>query len=269
MPDPTILQQAEQAIADFEQSNTPGVWLSLDKTQVVADVRSRINDPFQVNQGAQPFCGPAAILFELVRKQPLRYVQICRTLFEMGAFQGYTKWITASQRLRESGGRLHMGQADWMVLSTMRESENLIFAVEPDAPIMMRNLAGMTKSWEMKGWTREILGYRQTKYTHTYIYGEFRAMEKAKSVIESGGVAFALITAEGLLQNKKPLLPYPSHWISLLGNISMQRGNPWQNNSGHVSFDIYTWARQMHLEVDEGPFEDYFWGIVMGRMPMI
>jgi hypothetical protein len=82
---------------------------------VLAEMKIRLNDPFQVNQGQQPFCGPASILFELVRKQPLRYVQICRSLFETGSFKGKPDGIEALYRLRQSRGRLRMGQADWMI----------------------------------------------------------------------------------------------------------------------------------------------------------
>src|SRR5579883_2245553 len=153
------LQEAQQALADFENSTAVSAWPYLDKRQVIAEMRSRLSDPFQVNQGGQPFCGPASILFEFVRKQPLRYVQICRSLFETGSFQGKTRQIEASPQLRQSQGRLRMSQADWMVLATWRESENLIFPVQPDEPNIIRNLAGITKPWEMVGWTREILGY--------------------------------------------------------------------------------------------------------------
>jgi hypothetical protein len=258
------MQQAQQAIASFEQSTAPGVWPNLNKQTIVTEMRSRLSDPFQINQGGQPFCGPASIAFELVRKHPLRYIQICRSLFETGGFDSQSRHITASSILRQSQGRLRMGQADWMVLATLRESENFIFPVDPSAPDIIRNISGMTKSWEMKGWVREVLGYRNVKYTHTYIYGEFEALQEVAQIIAAGGVAFALITAEGLLSNRKPFLPYPNHWITLLGNISLQKGQPWQHDSGHVSLDVYSWARKMHVDLDEGPFEDYFWGVVTG-----
>ncbi|MEP0820127.1 MULTISPECIES: hypothetical protein [Trichocoleus] len=265
LPNLALIDQAQQAIADFERSVAPGMWPYLDKATVVAEMRSRITDPFQINQGGQPFCGPAAIAFELVRKQPVRYVEICRSLYEVGSFQSKTRRVEATSRLRQSQGRLRMGQADWMLLSTLRDSENLLFPVDPGAPDVMRNLSGMTKSWEMKGWVREILGYRDVKYDHTYLFGEFEALTEAADVIAAGGVAFALITAEGLLQNKKPLLPYPSHWVTLVGNIVIQKGQFLQHDSGHFSCEIYSWAKKMKLDADEGPFEDYFWGVVLGR----
>ncbi|MEC4815704.1 MAG: hypothetical protein SAK29_20875 [Scytonema sp. PMC 1069.18] len=254
------------ALEDFEKSSAPGVWSSLEKNQVLTDIKVRLLDAFKVNQGQQPFCGPASILFELVRKQPLRYVQICRSLFETGSFQGQTRRIEASQRLRQSRGKLGMGQADWMVLATWRESENLIFPVEPDAPEIIRNIAGMTKSWEMKGWTREVLGYRNVKYFHTYLLGDTIALNQAAKILDEGGVAFALITSQGLLGKIPPLLPYPTHWVTLLGNISIQQSVQRKSESGRISMDVYTWASQRRIEHKERRFKTYFWGIVMGSL---
>ncbi len=257
LPVPGLVEEAEAAIAAFEQSIAPGAWSFLDKATIIADMRARIHDPFQVNQGGQPFCGPAAVLFTLLCKQPLRYVEMCQSLFLIGGFQGYNHYVVSSERLRQdSHGNLQMGQADWMMLATLREAENLIFPVEPNAPDLIRNLAGMTKSWEMKGWVQEILGYKTVHYNHAYLMNDISAMQEAAMAIEAGGVAFALITAEGMLENTPPLVPFPSHWIALLGNISVQ-GNP-------VTFDLYTWSKQLRLTMDSGSLKKYLWATVTG-----
>lgn len=266
MADPQLLQQAQLAIAEFERSNVPGLWPGLNKEQVIAEMRARLNDPFQVNQGGQPFCGPAAILFELARRHPPKYVEICRNLFQIGGFHTQSgQWISPSPRLRESKGNLLMPQADWMVLSTLRESENLIFPVEADAPDVIRNIGGMTKPWEMAGWVREILGYPQANYHFAYRFGALEAMRDAQATLNAGGTAFALITAQGMLGNKLPLIPYPSHWIALLGNFAIQDGTHDQAMGNRISFDIYTWAQKMHVDLAEGLFENCFWGVVLGR----
>lgn len=260
------VQQALEAIANFEKSKVPGVWPGLNKSQIVAEMRSRVTDPFQVNQGGQPFCGPATIVFELVRRDPLRYVEICRSLFLVGGFHTQSqRWISPSPRLRGSQGNLRMPQVDWMLLATLRESENLIFAVDANAPEILRNMSGMTKSWEIAGWVREILGCREVQYHHAYFVGDIIALQKAADAINAGGVALALITAEGMLGNRPPLVAYPSHWIVLLGNIAIQSTIPGQAEGGRLSFDIYTWARQMRVDLAENPFKNYFWGAVTGR----
>jgi len=256
-PEPAQVEAAEAAIADFEQSSAPGAWAFLDKATVIADMRARVQDPFQVNQGGQPFCGPAAVLFTLLLKQPLRYVEICRSLFLVGGFQGSNHYMASSDRLRQaSRGNLQMGQTDWMVLATLRDVEDIIFPVEPNAPDIIRNLAGMTKSWEMKGWVKEILGYTQVNYDHAYLMNDVSAMQDAAAALQAGGVAFALITAEGMLGDNPPLVAFPSHWIALLGNLSVQ-GDP-------VTFDIYTWSKQLRVTMDAKSFKKYLWAIVTG-----
>lgn len=261
--DPKRIEAAQQAIAAFEQSKLEGVWTALNKPQAIAEMRSRISNPFSVNQGQQPFCGPASVVFELVRTNPVRYVEICRNLFEIGGFHGHTKWIPASERLRQCQGELQMPQVDWMILSTLRETENLLFPVEPDAPEIIRNLGGMTKSWELKGWVREVLGYRQIQYIHAYLMGDLRALRRASEAIAAGGAAFALVTAEGLLTQTPPLVPYPSHWIALLGDISIQPDTSSHSNRAQIGLDVYTWGRKMHIDIDERLFKNYFWGVVI------
>lgn len=256
LPDPKLIQSTNAAIAAFEQSSSPSQWEFLDKATIVQDLRSRVSDPFQISQGGQPFCGPAAVLFELARKQPLRYVQICQSLWERGGLQGTTRWIAAPDQLRQaSQGDLQMSQIDWMVLATLREAETLLFPVEPNAPLIIRNIAGMTKSWEMRGWIREILGYRKTEYYHAYLMNDISALTQAANAVRSGGVAFMLITAEGMLQNNPPPIPFPSHWVALLGNVTIQN---------QVSFDVYTWSKKLHVDLDLSSFKKYFWAGVTG-----
>ncbi|MCU0549876.1 MAG: hypothetical protein MUC48_11065 [Leptolyngbya sp. Prado105] len=255
--DAALVQAAMGEINGFEQSSLVGVWAGLDKTTVIADLRSRVADPFQINQGGQPFCGPASVLFELVRQQPSRYVQICRNLFESGGFQGTQNWIRASEALRSNPDKnLRMPQADWMVLSTLRESENSLFPVEPNAPDLIRNLAGMTKSWEIKGWIHELLGYSKIEYHQAYLFSDLKAMQESIEVIQAGGVAMLLVTAEGFLQGDALPVPFPSHWVTLLGGFEIK--------GDRVDIDIYTWSKKMTINADIDSFKKYFWASVTG-----
>lgn len=257
--------EALAALTAFAQSSQPGVWPHLDKADIVKEMRSHLRNPYTVNQGPQPFCGPASVLFELIRKFPLRYVELCHSLYETGGFHSTTKFIQTSEALRQASKDIpSMGPADWMVLATLRESENLIFPVEPNAPEIIRNLAGMTKSWEMLGWVREILGYDHADYLHTYVLRDLTALRKAQAVIDRGGVAFGLITANSLLSKNPPKVTTPNHWVALVGNIEIQKGTFGRHDSGQVSFDVFTWAKQVHIDVNEGVFEDGFWGVVLG-----
>ncbi|MEM6838381.1 MAG: hypothetical protein AAF609_16175 [Cyanobacteria bacterium P01_C01_bin.120] len=262
---PEEKRTAIAALNRFRDSPESGVWPHLDKKAIVEAMRIRLHNPFKVNQGQQPFCGPASILFELIRKFPIRYVQLCQSLYETGGFETKTRYIQTSESLRQaSQGELRMGPADWMVLATLRESENFLFPVEPNAPEIVRNLAGMTKFWEMKGWVREILHYPRVDYFHTYVWRDLAALKKSQTVLDQGGVALGLITAENLLSDQPSRLTVPNHWVALVGNTDIQKGTFWQHDSGYVSFDVFTWAKRATIEANEGVFEDAFWGVVLG-----
>ncbi|PSN14598.1 hypothetical protein C7271_21520, partial [filamentous cyanobacterium CCP5] len=88
---------------------------------------------------------------------------------------------------------------------------------------------------------------------------------RAKPIPDKGGVALALITADSFLNEKRsPKITVPNHWIALTGNIEITPGTFGRHDSGHVRFDCFTWARKVTVSVDEGPFEDGFWGVVLG-----
>ncbi len=260
-----------ERLTKFAMSSQPGVWDHLDKQQIIQDIRDRIHNPFQLQQGKQPFCGPAAVVFELIRKQPERYIDICQNLYEQGGFDGYTKRIVAAGRLCRSYGNLHMAQADWMILATLRDCANLLVPIHPKAPQLIRDIGGITKPWEVSRWVKELLGYNQTKSHPTPLGNEFRALLEADRIIDAGGVAFALINAQGLLGNNSFFASrfhrlYPSHWVTILGNISI---DPLAQITGHqgvkVKFDIYSWGRRIHVNTDAATIKDYFWGVTVGK----
>ncbi len=271
--DPTVAidLSLNERLAKFALSPQPGVWKHLDKQQIIHEIGDRIADPYQVQQGEQPFCGPAAVVFELIRKQPHRYIDICQSLYERGSFAGFTKTIVAAGRLCRSYGNLRMAQADWMLLATLRDCANLLVPVHPKAPKLIREFGGMTKPWEVNGWVRELLGYSLTKSYPTPLWNEFRALQEAQKTIDTGGVAFALINSQGLLGHNSFIASrfhriFPNHWVTILGNISIDPvAQVSKKKRAQVNFDIYSWGRKIKVNTDAAAIRDYFWGVAIGK----
>ncbi|MCY7366889.1 MAG: hypothetical protein LH474_01910 [Chamaesiphon sp.] len=260
----------EAQLAKFARSTQTGVWTHLDKRQIISDIRDRIINPYQIQQGEQPFCGPAAVVFELIRRQPDRYIQICQSLYEHGSFEGYSKKFVAAGRLCRSYGNLRMAQADWMVLATLRDCANKIVPVHPKAPRLIREIGGITKPWEISAWVRELLGYTAKSHP-TPLSGEFQAIQAANSPIESGGVALALINSQGLLGNNSFLAArfhriYPNHWVTIVSNILVESPTKVSNHShSRIEFDIYSWGRKIHVSTNTATIKDFFWGVTLGK----
>jgi hypothetical protein len=258
-----FIERAEPIIAaleQFEQSTQSGVWPHILKNDLIENIRAAVAEPLTIHQKYTPLCGPAAIVFELVSRQPHRYIQICQQLYETDQFQGRTKEVKPSQTLVESQipknpelGGTDIRPADWMLLATLRDVENLLFPVDADSGQLVM---GVTTPWEMKGWAFEILGYNQIAYESTYSYGEFDAMRLAEKARNNGGVAFLMIHS-AMLGKAEPLVSYPDHWVSFLGNLTI--------DSGHIKFDCYSWGENKHVDLDKESFEKYMCGVVTGE----
>jgi len=135
------LDPVQSALDAFRNSPRPGVWPHIARADLIADMEDKLDDAFRVYQGNTPFCGPAAIVFELVSRQPARYVQICQELYETGSFQALTEEIEACEDLLnsevpppDSNTSIPISEADWMLMATLRDHANLFFDVETASP---------------------------------------------------------------------------------------------------------------------------------------
>lgn len=253
---PQEFDLVQQEITLFEQSTSAGKWSHIPKAELIADIRKTIANPFNVQQVNTPLCGPAAIVFELVRKQPKRYVQICRQLWETGKFQARTETIEPSDTLLNSsvkGEGNKISLADWMLMTALRDTANLIFDVDSNSGNFVMGLA---LPGEMRGWTFELLGYDTVDFISTYTFGEIDAMQTAQKLWVAGGVAFLMIDAD-LLHNKAAGI-IPNHWIVFLGGLTLN------NISDELNFQCYSWGNTFSVSKKQDDFEDYLFGVVTG-----
>lgn len=171
---------AQVAIDDFEASHERAAWSELDKAAVIRQLRARVIEPWRIDQGPAPFCGPAAVVYDLARRDPEGYVRLARALFEHGrARTPFGTRITASLDLRrqaphsvprEDGTMRQVPDADWLVTAAMRESENLLFDVSSLEGIDA--IRGATTPWEVVGWAKKLLGYDRVSIERAKAFGE-------------------------------------------------------------------------------------------------
>lgn len=227
--------------------------------EIIADIIENLANPASVKQNSTPLCGPAAIIYELVRKNPAKYISICQTLYETGQFKIGGKTVRPNTRLLNDRKHSSMGAADWMLMATMRDAENAIFPVTSGSNSFV---LGVTTPWEMKGWTKDLLGYQNVSYISTAVYGEFDAMRQAARAVSKGGVAFPMIHAD-LVRNKRPTVDYPNHWVAYTSGLRIDEGVWYSHDSGNIQFNCYSWDRLWQIKVDEGAFEDGMFGVVI------
>ncbi len=240
---------ADRAADLFERSGAQGLWNAIDKSSLVESVRKRRQRAERIDQKKSNFCGPTSIVYELARTQPRRYVELCRQLYETGGFWTRSNRIEATEELRSTAIGQGMAPADWMLISTMRDSENALFKVEPDSTGIMSGLQGITFPWEIKGWAKEILLKDEVDIDVCAIFGELEAIERAQEVYDQGGSAFVLLNKAAVGKGDGRILPFPDHWVVFQGNLDLT------NADEQVSYDIYNWGDFERFEQSRKRFE--------------
>lgn len=255
----------EEAINQFANSNLPSKWPHINKTDLLNDIRQTVADPYRVNQNRTPFCGPASITFELVRKQPIQYVRFLKQLYEIGQFKTKTgKIVKAGRKLLASKKPDEISVADWVFIGTLRDAKNLFVSVKSEGGTdFPSRIAGGTGVPAMKSWTKHVLGFRKAKYKSAIFFGDIKTLKKANSALRRGGVAFPVIH-KGLIEEiytdwGGPQIP--NHWVVFLGNLQVKR----RNVADSVQFDLYSWGQKFHIKTDKRTFRQYYTGVVIGE----
>ena len=265
----TDLDKALRLIRVFAASATPHRWTSFSKASLVQDMEANVNNPLTVNQGNSSLCGPAAIVYELVKRNPLRYVQIVEQCYELGKFQGGPfGWIKNSNSgLYSEKFYTTVGPADWIVMAVMRNAQNGYFHYNSGD-----NFSAITTWDDMQTWSQWILGFGDTAWNQCTLLPLFgwpwnyvtagSGLTMADANYRAGGVSFLLVNKASVEDPATYHWTIPNHWILYQGNLT-------PDGSG-FSFDAYSWGTIYHnldysnwVKVDE-----LLWGVVRGANVM-
>jgi hypothetical protein len=251
-------QLALTALDAFEASPHPGRFSRIDKAKLIPEIRARINDPTVMNQGQENLCGPVAVLVALAQKNPERYVQMARSMYEEGQFAAAPDYvIKPGSHLYADATPQSMANAevDWMLAASLRDYENAVFDMDPGDAV-----AAYTTPGEVKKWFDKLLQCPRTSYESCYVYGEAAALREAATAI-ANGASVALMVDGNFLPGQNPswwdqATNLPNHWV-LLQKVDSAK-SPYK-------FAIFTWGRVQAIDgISDGRLEDLLWGVVIG-----
>lgn len=273
----------------FEDSTSSGRWPQLDKTSIVQQARQRLREPWTVRQGPTDGCGPAAVIVELARRSPRRYVRLVRSLFEHGTFQlknGDSVQTTPGLRsaparsVTEDGRTRTVPDVDWLVLASIRESAN-VFLEGPDS----FDTGGSTH-WEVAGWLWNLCGYNRVDYfpgvpgmvgnvLSPWDTSAREWLDAAEDVLRKDGCAIASLDTSILSNNLPDWWSWPNHLVVLLDSRHSRLpgcGEPPKglgplriSNKNFVEWSIATWSDIDRESTSAADFESGMWILITGH----
>lgn len=245
----------DQALARFRRSQRQGAWLYLEKDQLVQEVAATVENPYLVYQERAILSGVAAVIFELARRQPLRYVALCQELYESGAFVSNGRLLEPSPQLRKSCPPKAMRSVDWLLMSTMRDVEMTMFPhPTEELPVAIENPV------PLQGWLKELLGFTQTHFVSTAVFGAFEALQQAIEAVKQGGIVFVLVDVGIFGMAEKPILRHPNHWLTFISATELLL--PTMTT---FTFTCHSWGRRYQLQLDRTTFEENVLGMLFAQ----
>jgi hypothetical protein len=227
--------------------NTSLHFLCLQRDKVGAGLLKRVADPGKIRQGPAGLCGPASLLFDLATRDPDCYASFGISLFEQGNGKINKLEVKPNRALKIAMSPPSMDQADWLMMASIRNSENTPLC-DYDAPSGDWNqFKGMTLPGEMKSWLKKV-GYTQvvdeTSVTKILSMDVDNARD-ASTKYEDHWSVFLFINANMLnFHTEDDSGTLPDHWVELRSKIEIQPNS--------VKFKVFTWG-EGNFEVPTSP----------------
>jgi hypothetical protein len=108
------------------------MWGAIRREQLADGLIVRINDPTQISSRASQLCGAASAVYNLAQADPSAYARLAIDLYEKGEGKVKSLTIKPSADLRKTAVPGGNDVADWIVLASLRDSENWLFTYHGD-----------------------------------------------------------------------------------------------------------------------------------------
>lgn len=215
-------------------------WPKLNKTNVLTRIDTLKMNANLFNQGKLGLCTAAAFFHHAIQRKPDDFSSFAKALYGGGmGFLGKLK-VSAGSDLRDADYSALLAkysnmppEADWMVMSSLRDSENWLFDFEgsPEETFSMD-----TSTKELSGW------YKDTGFYSAVDYSTDTSVAGVKAISKTATNHVALwIKAKLLGIDTKA-----THMITVESAITIDEAND------SIKFSYWTWG---HDPVDSGSFK--------------
>lgn len=226
-----------------------------------------LDDVFEIYQGETEFCAVTSVAFGLAHRQPRRFIEVARSLYETGGFLGNTDRLETSRSLQNSSIGDDVWPLGWLLLASLMETDNVFFDMSDS------DVDTQASVFAVKYWLGELLGYDNVDYDSAQLMSERTAFERASNAVGDDGVGILHIH-DYLLDDD--VLDDPEEnaaWWAIAGNhfVAMaesativDEGDSDDQSDDRIEFSVHSWGRRIEVDMEWQYIEDYIYGSISG-----
>jgi hypothetical protein len=257
-------------------TSSPQAFPKLRKEDIVNGLRARVAVPSIINQAGLNACGPAAAAYIFASTDIVGYTKMAIDLYKYGEASSGSYTVEAGSDLRSHGpdDYTNWGTAgkpepiDWMVLSSMRDSENWWFDFEGGPS---ETFSAITMPGEMDEWLEDFIGFKDVvddtnlvftksvdhlmKVNSEYSSGKFVILFINANMIAGATKKAAKKAAKGITE--RVIAGSPDHYVVLRSNVTVTENS--------VSMEIWTWGGRITISPTKEIFESNYYGAIFAK----
>jgi hypothetical protein len=259
---PSTRIYAADLVCDFLRRSGHGRWPHLDRDEVGVGMLMRIAYPSSLDQNKTNLCGPASVVFNLLRDRPGAYARFAIDMYE----RGEAKMVDISIKptgdlLNYSPPHWKIAPVDWLTLASIRNSNDWFIHYDS----VDGEFSGATTPMELAYWFTRA-GYSNVKEDANFVRHQRDTvnMDEASRLF-SAGYRVCLLIGSNLIDTTKQAESSDirdDHWVVLQSAIDRSGGN--------VKMIIFTWGDQNRQVPQSGvlPLDDFlmnYYGYVAAK----
>lgn len=224
-------------------------WPKLDAVTVLQRIEELAGDANKFQQGALGLCTAAAFYHHVLQRKAADCRSFANALYGAGVgFLGNLKVAPDTDLRNVDYAALAAAtpsmppQADWMLMSSLRDSENWFFDFEgaPDESVAIK-----TSAKELSGWYRDTGFYTAVMFSDSTGIPAIKAIEKSPTKHIALWIEASLLGAKG------------THMITLESPMTVDEV------ADKISFDYWTWGQPVKtLSTKLSTFRDAYLGVI-------
>lgn len=261
----SLIDKLEKKVKEWESKKKSSAWEKIDRHSIAYGLSVILNayknveiykiSPYytRIQQGSYPMCGPAAIMYGLLKKDLESFVNTILELNEVGKIKGWQvpsklRAYDANPDKYFEGGKYNeyewsLSRVWWMFQASLSQKESNVLNISPDKTDFYNDLSMHTRSDEMKKFIKTIIVPskidEQTDWSWKGTHKKSNEnvcshIKKWKECIDKLGFVFWLMHSN-MLDGKRftHLKISDLHWVVVL-NVEL-KGND-------VEISLHTWG---------------------------
>ena len=218
---------------DFMRKLGRGQWPNLDRDEVGIGIIIRVAYPGTLDQNQTNLCGPAALVFNVLRDRPGTYAAFACDMYDKGEGVLYKLPIKPKADLRHAApSSSDIAPVDWLALASIRNSNDWVIHYDSTGG----EFSGVTTPMELAYWFDQA-GYTDVREDANFFRHQRDTdnMKEANRLLAAGYHVVLLIGSnmvDGHQTQSSDIRD--DHWVVLQSEMKLE--------NGEVTFHIYTWG---------------------------